>query len=117
MKNLRTLLEESDPLRDEPGLAPADAQTIRRAMLGAVTTMSGILWPRALPVAAIVVLMIAAGAAAGRRLNAPDPAAIQQGAASAAPDSQERRQVQFSTPGGTRIIWTIDPNFQIGVLP
>ena len=86
-------------------------------MLGAVSTMSGIVWPRALPVAAVVVLMIAAGAAAGRRLNGPDPASVRQEAARPADDLQERRQVQFSTPGGTRIIWTIDPNFQIGVLP
>jgi hypothetical protein len=25
----------------------------------------------------------------------------------------ERRQVQFSTPGGTRVIWTLDPEFEL----
>ena len=25
----------------------------------------------------------------------------------------ERRQLQFATPGGTRIIWTFDPDFSV----
>ena len=29
-----------------------------------------------------------------------------------APDG-ERRQLQFATPGGTRIIWTLDPQFKL----
>ena len=118
MKNdLRHLLEDADPLRHEPGLEPADAQAIRRRMLAGGSTMSIVAWPRALPVAAVIVLMIAAGAVAGRRLSGPDPAAMRDNVADASVDAHERRQVQFATPGGTRIIWTIDPNFQIGVTP
>ena len=117
MNNLRNLLENADPLRHEPGLEPADAQAMRRRMLAAASTMSIVAWPRALPVAAVIVLMIAAGAVAGRRLNGSDPAAIRPAVADASVDAHERRQVQFSTPGGTRIIWTIDPNFQFGVNP
>ena len=26
----------------------------------------------------------------------------------------ERRQIQFATPGGTRIIWEINPDFTMG---
>jgi hypothetical protein len=36
----------------------------------------------------------------GARVNAPDPAG-------------ERRQIQFSTPGGTRIIWELNPEFSL----
>lgn len=25
----------------------------------------------------------------------------------------EKRQIQFATPGGTRVIWTLDPEFEI----
>ena len=117
MKNLRNLLEEADPLRQERGLEPADAQAIRRRMLAAASTLAIVAWPRALPVAAVIVLMIVAGAVAGRRLTGPDPATIRHHVVDASVDAHERRQVQFSTPGGTRIIWTIDPNFQIGVTP
>lgn len=116
MKDLRTLLKESDPLRDDPGLSAADAQAIRRAMLRAVNTMSTVFWPRALPVAALVVMMLVTGALAGRRLRGPEPAVAANPHVDVA-GSHERRQVQFSTPGGTRIIWTIDPNFQLGVAP
>jgi hypothetical protein len=126
MKNLRTLLEESDPLRDEPALSTMDAREIRRTMLGAVQAMSVAFFPRALPMAALVVVMIATGAFAGRRLalQAPVQTALERAAASGGQPSAggaaigpglkvERRQVQFATPGGTRIIWTIDPNFQM----
>jgi hypothetical protein len=121
MKNLRELLQESDPVRDGPGLSATDAREIRRAMLGAMETMPSLFFPRTLPVAALVVVMIVAGATAGRRLTAP-PAVqtangrgdAETGAPGAGRDSTvERRQVQFATPGGTRIIWTIDPNFQM----
>ena len=113
MKNLRTLLEQSDPLRDEPALSTMDAREIRRTMLGAIETISAGFFPRALPVAALVVVMIMAGAAAGRRLAVDTPVQTSNGAAGAPAGSVERRQVQFATPGGTRIIWTIDPNFQM----
>jgi hypothetical protein len=40
------------------------------------------------------------------RMPAPPPAPI------------SATQLQFRTPGGTRIIWTIDPSFQLrGTLP
>jgi hypothetical protein len=113
MKNLRTLLEDADPLRAEPVLPMMDAREIRRTMLGAVETMRARFFPRALPVAALVVVMLVAGAAAGRRLSIREPLRTADGAGGATTDGGERRQVQFATPGGTRIIWTIDPNFHM----
>lgn len=116
MKTLRTLLQEADPvgpLSNEPRLPQADVQAMRRAVLGAtVSPASPLLWPRALAVATVVVMMVIAGAAAGRRLSVREPLPPQDAnGAIVQPDG--RRQVQFSTPGGTRIIWTIDPNFQL----
>jgi hypothetical protein len=122
MKNLRALLQESDPVRDDPALSTTDAREIRRAMLGAVETVPSLFFPRTVPVAALVVVMIVAGATAGRRLTNPPLVptanggqAVRPGARSvSSPGSNiERRQVRFATPGGTRIIWTIDPNFQM----
>ena len=121
MKNLRALLQESDPVRDDPGLSTTDVREIRRAMLGAVETVPSLFFPRTLPVAALVVVMIVAGATAGRRLTAPpsvqtarEAKAATMGGRSGSPGNNvERRQVRFATPGGTRIIWTIDPNFQM----
>jgi hypothetical protein len=29
------------------------------------------------------------------------------------PRHEEPRQIQYATPGGTRIVWTLDPNFHM----
>ena len=113
MKNLRALLEEADPVRDDPALPTTDAREIRRTMLGAVETPLPLFFPRTMPVAALVVVMIVAGATAGRRLSSPAATQPPAEAAGIRPESGERRQVRFATPGGTRIIWTIDPDFQM----
>jgi hypothetical protein len=117
MKDLRAVLEAADPLRDEPPLPTTDARDMRRRVLAGAATPVAMTFPRALPVAALIVVMLVAGIAAGRRLapSAPRPA---DDAAASMPLNGERRQVQFATPGGTRIIWTIDPNFTMrGTLP
>lgn len=115
MKSLRTLLEDADPLGPlsaERGPSTEDVQAMRRAVLGAAVQPAPLLaWPRALAVAAVVVTMVIAGTAAGRRWSVHGPVMPQE--ANAVTDKDGRRQLQFSTPGGTRIIWTIDPNFQL----
>ena len=118
MKNLRDVLEDADPLRSEPSLPAADARDISRRILAAAETPVLLTFPRALPVAALVVVMIVAGMIAGRRFAAATPATDSDAAAVQLPGEGERRQVRFATPGGTRIIWTIDPNFHMrGTLP
>ena len=118
MTKLRRLLEDADPLRVEPALPATEAQAIRRALLAAADSAPAVFFPRALPVAALVLVMIVAGALAGRRLPAREPLRVALAAGDLAGTGGERRQVQFATPGGTRIIWTIDPNFQLGeVMP
>ena len=119
MKDIRSLLTEADPLRREPGLSDADASRIRAVVVGSARAAgaSHVLWPQAFAVAAVVVLMVIAGLVAGRRLPIGEPGSLaDQSIAPAA--AGERRQVQFATPGGTRIIWTLDPDFQVkGVVP
>ncbi len=117
MRNLRTVLEDADPVRREPPVSMIDARAIRRAMLAEAQPGRPAFFPGAVPVAALVVLMIAAGALTGRKLSVREP--LQTPVAPGAPvGTGERRQVQFATPGGTRIIWTINPEFQLGeVMP
>ena len=64
-----------------------------------------------LAVGAVLALMVASGVVAGLRMPIPvdEPGVTMQ----RAPDAGERRQVQFAMPGGTRIIWTIDPEFRL----
>jgi hypothetical protein len=118
MKDLRAVLEAADPLRGEPSLATTDARDMRRRVLVAAEAPVLMAFPRALAVAALVTVMIVAGVAAGRRFAAVNPPRAADEAGMKLPGDGERRQVQFATPGGTRIIWTIDPNFHMrGALP
>ena len=119
MKSLHELLVEADPLRVEPPLSDAEAQTMRRTVLAPTARREPAItfWPGAVPVAALVVMMIVAGAAAGRRLEPPEPVTTKAVVGLERAPETERTQVQFATPGGTRIIWTLDPHFDLGVMP
>ena len=109
--DLRTLLQRGDPLAERPQLSPDEALAIRQVVLGAVRSerSAGVPWPGAVPIAAALITVIAAGVAIGFKRPPADPPR----AAAVSADSGDRRQVQFSIPGGTRIIWTIDPDFEL----
>ena len=109
---LQALLAGADPVAAAPELPPEDALAIRRAMVSAThgATPARDPWSGAVPIAAVVVVTIAAGVAVGRKLpppEAPPNPAAPYGVAG------ERRQLRFATPGGTRIIWTLDPEFEL----
>src|SRR5688572_22774032 len=118
MTDWKTRLREADPERRS--IAPADdVARVRETVIAAasVAPSSGRpLWRRPLPVAAAVLLAIGAGAATARQVaenrEAQAIAGSPSGAAGASVDAAdapaaevERQQLQFSTPGGTRIIW------------
>jgi hypothetical protein len=113
MTTLRTRLSEGDPAAGAE-LSSRDVQEMRRLIVAAAerpeATALGLLQP--LAVAALIVLMIGAGVIGGRRVSEREhrfvPAAVEVPAR-----ESERRQLQFSTPGGTRIIWVFDSEFQL----
>jgi hypothetical protein len=111
MTTLQARLREDDPAEAE--LADADVQEMRRlvvAAAGSPATVSGWSWPP-LAVAALVALMVGGGLLAGRRAAERD--VVVPIAPEAPPPGGERRQLQFSTPGGTRIIWVFDSEFKL----
>jgi hypothetical protein len=113
VKDIGRVLRNADPLAREEGL-PADAVSdMRRAIVAAAKEVPQPgWWPRPLLVGATVATMLIGGVAAGSRLLWRDAGTttIQPATSSAAADSP-RRQLQFATPGGTRIIWVFDPEF------
>jgi hypothetical protein len=118
IKDVRSLLAEADPLRAEPALSEDEASRMRRAVVAAAAERQtpALFWPRVFAVAALAVLMVMAGSLGERRTVPIEPSEAAAGAD--APTVDERRQLQFSTPGGTRIIWTLDPQFKIeGAVP
>lgn len=114
MNDLRAQLREADPVRAEPALPADEALRMRRRVLAAAGPRARSLgWRRALAAAALVAMMIGAGSFAGRRMTAGLSDASRAATPPAVAEATDRLQVQFATPGGTRIIWTIDPQFHL----
>jgi hypothetical protein len=118
MKNLADILREGDPAADSE-LSPMQVNAMRRVVLDATRRRSNLIdvartpWHQPLAMATMVALMIAAGIITGRRLAIDDaeaPGGPGNDTVRTAPADQ-KRQLQFSTPGGTRIIWVFDPEF------
>jgi hypothetical protein len=121
MTDLTKLLRDADPLkheRENSELSPVDAQVIRRAMLEAANARpsTGSAWQRPLAWAAVAIVLISVGGIAGHRINeraSTEPRPVDTGwlaERSGSSGDMSPRQVQFSTPGGTRIIWILDPS-------
>ena len=117
LDQLNAALVSGDPVAREVGLSAAEIDAMRRAVVAAAEAHAAAsFWPRPLFLAATVAVTIVVGVALGARLpqRAPRPPAAQLALSEPAVSTtrvDERRQLQFATPGGTRIIWVFDPAF------
>ena len=113
MNDWRTALREGDPAAHAQ-LSNGDAQAMRRAVLASVPSVAQRVrraWAQPLLVAATVAIMIGTGALAGHRAAIQQPSVPPAEAVAIDPGEQPTRQLQFATPGGTRIIWVFNPQF------
>jgi hypothetical protein len=119
MTDLHTLLENGDPVRKDRELPSADAQRMRRIIVAAALDQAPARtpWQRPFAIAALGVLLAVVGTMTGHRVIvqqspalAPTEPVSTLGGSTADGD---RRQLQFSTPGGTRIIWIFDQNLRL----
>ena len=116
MMNIGDALRDADPLRDDPGLLPDDVRSMRHLVVETARRdgRAPAFWLQPVAVAAVVVTMIAVGVTTGRRLPPVSSGPPQHSRAVQALDrNDEPRQLQFATPGGTRIIWIFDPEFSL----
>ena len=114
MTDIRDRLRDADPVAIEPAPTHDDIAVMRRTVLEAMQTprSTPVRWRRTLAIAATVALIGGAGIDTRRRATrSPETPALETVPAAAAPAT--RTQLHFSTPGGTRIIWTLDPAFQL----
>lgn len=116
MKTWQQLLRENDPAAtpNEARLEAHEVEALRRAAVTAAREPRAVpvRWQQPLAMAAVITLMIGVGAIAGLRVQVPEPPPSAVGAAPEdAPAGQ--RQLQFATPGGTRIIWVFNPEFDL----
>jgi hypothetical protein len=115
MNTWQQLLRDNDPAA-APGdarLEACDADAIRRAAIAAAREPrpAPLRWQQPLAMAALIVLMIGTGVVAGRRAAVRDTST---GPAVTMPvGSPQQQQLQFSTPGGTRIIWVFNSEFDL----
>lgn len=112
MNNIKNLLRDADPVPREAGLSPDSVANLRRAVISAAhaAPVRQVYWGRQLAMAACLTVMVLTGVIAARRVPSTTRDASAPMTASV---SDQRTQVRFSTPGGTRIIWTLDPEFQL----
>jgi hypothetical protein len=106
-------LREADPVGREPGLSPEALADMRRNVVATARRHEHrvVSRPRVFAIAATAALVAVATVAIVRR---PDAGRVAPVAPSTVSDQGRPTQVHFSTPGGTRIIWTIDPAFHLG---
>ena len=119
MTELNKLLKDGDPLREGGELSPVDAERMRRVIVSAAleSTPMRTPWLRPFAIATVGVLLVVVGTMTGDRATvdrAPAPVTTDPLAAiGASGGGEERRQLQFATPGGTRIIWIFDQNLRL----
>jgi hypothetical protein len=122
MADWRTVLHEVDARSEEDRLSPEEAEAMRRVVLTASTNApepEGSSWMRPVFVAATVVAMIAVGIVARRFDLSVAPEAPSTTQAEVSPGTSDavvvvpNRQLQFLTPGGTRIIWVFNSEFDL----
>jgi hypothetical protein len=109
MTNWRRQLRDHDPAAGP--IVPERAEAMRRVVVEAARTgrAQHSPWPWRFAFAAVAMALLAGGAGDGGA-----PSSLPPDALVSVPDpSSERRQIQFSTPGGTRIIWEINPEFSL----
>ena len=131
MRDWKTRLRESDPARHSE-LSAAEVHRIRSVVLSAAHAGepgTGFVWPRAFVVTIAALTLTCAVALVGLQQNISewrrDTASIGNDAAGLGSDAAvesgrvvQKQQLQFATPGGTRIIWVFDSEFDVkGTLP
>jgi hypothetical protein len=129
MKDWQSRLREGDPGADAV-MSAGDVRRIRAAVIAATRqaqVRQPLSWPRAFVVTATVLVMVCASMLAAlqrntRQIDNPVDGVIKVAANTgeevADVSSGERQQLHFRTPGGTRIIWVFDSEFEVkGALP
>lgn len=113
MTDLRQQLRDADPIRTEGGMSAVDVARVRMALLDVQLERATTSWLAFASVAAGLVCVVTAGVWSverGSRVTASNPPSF----ATAEPEAEGvRRQVYFSTPGGTRVVWQFNPAFEL----
>ena len=124
--DLNRLLHEGDPLVEHPGLNHEERTAMRRVVLSQVPDRTTSLWRQLSPALSVAVLLAVALAISWRPTTSDSPVATSGSPREVetseveypptpgiqrAGDALETRKIQFETPGGTLVVWVLNPNF------
>lgn len=109
-KPIREALRRWDPASKQE-LSPFERERIRRSVLNGGRS-TPVLVAR---IAAAVAIVAFAGLAGLAIRDAHSPALPPSGISVPAEEStnEQKLQIHYATPGGTRIVWTMDPAFSL----
>ena len=117
MNTLREWLTHADPVAREQPLTEEDGQRMRRVVLAAIEERPRLLtWRHSVWAAVTVAVVLVAVAGVGRvwKPAAEDDVVVKSPTETSTQrvESSRRRQLQFATHGGTRVIWVFNPEFE-----
>ncbi|MEO8481476.1 MAG: hypothetical protein ABI634_04650 [Acidobacteriota bacterium] len=116
MTKINNLLLTEDPLLREPSLARSDIEAMRRQVLTTRTQPSPRSWTWTVTLATALATVVVVGIGVTRRGGGGiTAAAVRVDDVARTDSSGGRRQLQFATPGGTRVIWVFNDSFDKGV--
>jgi len=99
-------LRTTDPVTHEPGLSETEVHVMRRAILAAATDARHAGWsPWRLALAGTLAFTVVLAVFIGTVFAPARPA-------STGPQATPR-QLQFETPGGTRVVWILNSQFDL----
>jgi hypothetical protein len=117
MKDLKQRLVDADPIAREPGMSDADVQAMRQTIVVEArrrpepAPAPALWWPRPLALTAALAACLVLGIGIGMRLSSDVPLSSSRPVAT--PTRDVRRQLQMTSPGGTRIIWTFHEKLEL----
>lgn len=110
MKDIQSRLRAGDPVDREGGPSSTASDRMRHRLLSGVRDVKPA--PRRwVPALSVAMLLFAVGAAwmTNRMLRLQPTAEPRIDSVPDAREMSESRQLQFFTPGGTRVLWTLHP--------
>jgi hypothetical protein len=122
---LGSLLRRGDPACDGSAPSAVEIASMRARVLAEAEHRSARAWLPAPALAAAAVVLVTAflgwntarlGRDAERAMTSPVNGTTVRAGSDRGSDSQERpriRQVEFLTPGGTRVVWLLNPDFEV----
>lgn len=111
MKDIQSPLRAGDPVAREGGASSAASERMRHRIRSGIHNVPPA-GRRLFPALAVATLLLCAGAAWMTSRALPLQPALERPSVADAHEILEARQLQFFTPGGTRVLWTLHPKLE-----